>query len=91
MKELGRRLARKLNQAKGPVALFIPLKGVSALSKEGEFFHDSAADEAMFQALRAEIDRNVVELHELDTDVNDPAFAETMARRLNELYVGMES
>jgi uncharacterized protein (UPF0261 family) len=90
-KELGRRLARKLNQAKGPVALFIPLKGVSALSKEGEFFHDSAADEAMFQALRAEIDRNVVELHELDTDVNDPAFAETMARRLNELYVGMES
>ncbi|EGK10634.1 Tm-1-like ATP-binding domain-containing protein [Kroppenstedtia eburnea] len=84
--ELGRRLARKLNQAQGPVALFIPLKGVSALSKEGEFFHDPAADEALFHALREEIDRDVVEVHELDTDVNDPAFADAMAQRLHQLY-----
>ncbi len=84
--ELGRRLARKLNQAKGPVALYIPLKGVSSIAKEGEPFYDPAADEALFHALREEIDRDVVEVHELDMNVNDPAFADAMVQRLHQLY-----
>jgi hypothetical protein len=29
-----------------------------------------------------------VEVHELDTDINDPAFAEAMANRLHELVSG---
>jgi len=82
--ELGRQIARKLSDATGPTALFVPLKGVSMIATEGGPFHDAAADEALFGALREGLGANV-EVHELDTDVNDPAFAEAMADRLHEL------
>ncbi len=82
--ELGRRIARKLSAATGPTALFVPLRGVSMIATEGGPFHDAAADEALFGALREGLDPGV-EVHELDLDVNDPAFAEAMANRLHEL------
>lgn len=83
--ELGRRIALKLNQAKGPVALFVPLRGVSILSKEGQLFHDPAADQALIGALRQHVDPAVVEWVEMDTDMNDPVFARSMAERLHAL------
>jgi uncharacterized protein (UPF0261 family) len=86
--ELGRRIARKLNGATGPTILFVPLRGVSGIANEGQVFHDPAADEALFGALREHIDAARVEMHELDTDVNDPEFALAMADRLHELYEG---
>src|SRR5207248_1068213 len=76
--ELGRQIACKLFAATGPTALFVPLKGVSMIAVEGQAFHDPAADEALFAAVREGLGANV-ELHELDTDVNDPAFADAMA------------
>lgn len=82
--ELGRRVARKLSSAKGPTALFVPLRGVSMIATEGQPFYDPAADEALFSAVREEVGPNV-ELHELDTDVNDPEFALAMANRLHEM------
>lgn len=82
--ELGRRIARKLSAATGPVALFVPLKGVSMIATEGGPFYDREADEALFAALRENLGENV-ELHELDLDVNDPAFADAMADRLHEM------
>jgi uncharacterized protein (UPF0261 family) len=81
--ELGRRIARKLSAATGPTALFVPLRGVSMIATEGQAFHDPEADEALFSALRAGLGPNV-EVHEVDTDVNDPAFAEAMASRLHD-------
>ncbi len=82
--ELGRRIARKLSAATGPTALFIPLRGVSMIATKGEPFYDPAADEALFSAVREGLGPNV-ELHELDTDVNDPEFALAMANRLHEM------
>ncbi|MGH2540240.1 MAG: Tm-1-like ATP-binding domain-containing protein [Actinomycetota bacterium] len=82
--ELGRRVARKLSSATGPTALFIPLRGVSMIAIEGQPFHDPAADDALFSAVRENLGPNV-ELHELDTDVNDPTFALAMADRLHEM------
>jgi uncharacterized protein (UPF0261 family) len=35
--------------------------------------------------LREELDTSKVEVHELELDVNDPAFALAMANRLHEL------
>jgi uncharacterized protein (UPF0261 family) len=80
---LGRLIAEKLNQATGPTALFVPLRGVSMIATEGGVFYDPAADEALFSAVREGIDPEVVELHEVDADVNDPAFALAMADRLH--------
>jgi uncharacterized protein (UPF0261 family) len=83
--ELGRRIARKLNGAAGPTVLFIPLRGVSAIDVDGQPFRDAEADEALFAALREGIDTSKVEVHEVDADVNDEAFATAMADRLHEL------
>ncbi len=82
---LGRLIAEKLNRATGPTALFVPLRGVSMIATEGGVFHDPEADEALFAALREAVDPNVVEVHEVDADVNDPEFALAMADRLHEL------
>ena len=38
--ELGKRLAQKINRARGPVTLFIPLRGVSSIAVAGQVFHD---------------------------------------------------
>ena len=77
--ELGRRIARKLSAATGPVALFVPLGGVSMIDAEGQPFHDPEADAALFGALREGLDRDRVELVELEHNVNDEAFADAMA------------
>jgi uncharacterized protein (UPF0261 family) len=82
--ELGRRIARKLNEATGPVTLFVPLRGVSMIAVEGQPFHDPEADQALLSALREGLDPSV-EVRELDVDINDPAFAGAMAERLHEL------
>lgn len=84
--ELGRLIARKLSAARGPVALYLPLRGVSAISGEGGPFYDPAADQALFGALRENLGGNV-EVHELDAHINDPAFAVAMAERLDD-YMG---
>jgi uncharacterized protein (UPF0261 family) len=80
--ELGRRIAAKLSAAQGPVALFLPLRGVSMISTEGWPFHDPVADAALFDAIRGHVAPSV-ELHEMDVDINDPAFAAAMADRLD--------
>src|ERR671934_2969509 len=81
--ELGRRIARKLSAAKGPTALFVPLRGVSMIDAEGQPFHDPEADEALFGVLREEVGSGV-ELIEMDNNVNDPEFADAMADKLDE-------
>jgi uncharacterized protein (UPF0261 family) len=83
--ELGRRIAEKLNRAGSPTVLFVPLGGVSAIDVDGQPFHDPQADAALFDALREHLDRDRVEVREIDAQVNDPAFATAMADRLDEL------
>jgi len=82
--ELGRILANKLNQAKGPVALFIPLRGVSMIATEGGVFYDPEADRQLIEQVKSGLQSHV-ELHELDMDINDPRFAQAMVQRLDEL------
>lgn len=83
--ELGRRLADRISRAKGPVALFLPLRGISALAVEGGPFFDPDADQALFDALRNNVDRAVVELVDMDLDINAPAFGAAMADKLDAL------
>jgi uncharacterized protein (UPF0261 family) len=85
--ELGRRLGAKLSAATGPVALFVPLRGISAISGEGAPFYDADADAALRDGLHETLAPSV-EVHEIDAHVNDPAFALAMAARLDEFLVG---
>jgi uncharacterized protein (UPF0261 family) len=81
--ELGRRIARKLAAATGPVTLFVPLRGVSMIDAEGQPFHDPEADAALFGALREGLAGTGVEIVELDHNINDEEFAVAMAERLD--------
>ena len=81
---LGEVIAEKLNAAKSPTALMLPLRGVSAIDGEGQPFNDPEADKALFDTLRANIGSNV-ELIELDSNVNDDTFALAAAKKLLEL------
>jgi uncharacterized protein (UPF0261 family) len=81
---LGSMIAMKLNAARGPVAVFVPLRGVSMIATAGGPFHDPDADRALVGALRDGLDPRV-ELIELDLAINDEAFANAMAERLDAL------
>lgn len=83
-RELGRRIGRKLGSARGPVALYVPLLGISAIAVEGGPFHDPEADKALREGLHETLPEHV-ELHELELEINDPRFADEMAKRLHEL------
>ncbi len=80
-RELGRVTARKLNAARGPAAVLLPLRGVSAIDQEGGPFHSPGADAAYREALHAELEPHVAR-EEVEAHINDPAFAEQAARTL---------
>ncbi|MFI0357699.1 Tm-1-like ATP-binding domain-containing protein [Actinomadura sp. 9N407] len=81
--ELGRRVAARLRDAVAPTALYVPLLGLSTLSAPGGPFHDPVADEALFAALREGLAGSLVEIQEMETHFNDPAFGRAMADRLH--------
>jgi uncharacterized protein (UPF0261 family) len=73
--ELGRRLAVRVSALGAPVTVILPLKGISSIAVEGATFFDPAADAALFDAIRGNLDRDRVGVVEIDTDINDPEFA----------------
>ena len=82
--ELGRRVADRLNEARGPVTLFVPERGVSQISTAGGVFADPEADAALFDAVTGNVAPHV-DVVTMDADVNDPAFATAMADTLHRL------
>lgn len=80
--QLGEIIAGKLNAAQGPTALFLPLQGISLIDMAGKPFYGPEEDAALFDALRQGLDRDRVELVELDQDINADAFALAMAKKL---------
>jgi uncharacterized protein (UPF0261 family) len=80
---LGAELARKVAKSTGPATVFLPLHGVSAIAGEGGAFFDDAADARLFEAVRAGLAGTSVRLVEMETDVNDPAFAAAMVEALH--------
>ncbi|MGP4098599.1 Tm-1-like ATP-binding domain-containing protein [Nonomuraea sp. KM90] len=83
--ELGRTIGAKLAAATGPVALFVPRGGVSAVDVEGGPFHDPAADAACFEAVLRAVAGSDVQVVESEDDINRPRFAVAAADRLHEL------
>jgi uncharacterized protein (UPF0261 family) len=78
---LGKEIAEKASAARGPTAILVPLRGVSAIDREGQPFYWPEADTALFQSLRHWLSPNV-RVIELDVHINDPAFAKTAAETL---------
>ncbi|MDB5339477.1 MAG: hypothetical protein JWN70_5096 [Planctomycetaceae bacterium] len=79
---LGLEIARKAAASTGPVAIILPLQGVSAIDKTGQSFDDPQAREALYDAIRQ--NHGAVELIEMNNHINDPDFAAAAANKLLE-------
>ncbi|VTU21060.1 LIV-I protein F [Variovorax sp. PBS-H4] len=85
---IGAFIAAKLNAMRGPLRFLIPERGVSAIDRPGEPFHDPEADRALFSAIeqsfRAGPDRK---LQRLPLHINDEAFADALVAAWQEISV----
>lgn len=78
---IGVRMAEQINQSRGPVAVLLPLLGMSAIGVSGQPFHDPEADHALFDALCSRL-RAGIAVQKLPHAINEPLFAETAAYSL---------
>jgi uncharacterized protein (UPF0261 family) len=81
-RQLGAIVAKKANAYSAGTAIMIPRKAISVISAVGQPFHDAAADEALFSALKANA---TVPVQEFDLAINDKEFAQACAYKLIEL------
>ena len=72
---IGEMIARAANASKGPVAILIPLRGVSQLDSPGGAFWDPEANRACFKAIKENLKPGIPYI-EMDNNINDPEFAE---------------
>ncbi len=84
-RQLGEILADKINRTAGRAAVFLPLKGVSLIDVAGKPFYGPEEDQALFTAIRSRLNRDKIELVEMNTDINDEHFAVAMADKLIQL------
>ena len=83
--KVSRKIVEKLNNATGPTVMMLPLNGVSMIDAQGQPFYGREEDEALFNELRIGLNRDVVELIELNNHINDQEFAEAAAQKLLDL------
>jgi uncharacterized protein (UPF0261 family) len=81
--KLGKIIADKVNDYTAPVTVLLPKKAISVISAEGKPFHDAAADKALFDAIKTNLDPRVPVI-ELDLEINDAVFASACAKALLE-------
>jgi len=72
--EIGRVTAMRLNRARGPATVLVPLQGVSAIDRVGGPFYSQPALSAYRRALQATVSSEV-RVIELDAHINDESFA----------------
>jgi uncharacterized protein (UPF0261 family) len=80
-RRIGEMLGAAANAATGPVAILLPLGGVSMLDSKGHEFWDPEVDRACYDAIKATVKPDISVI-ELDNNINDPAFAERAVEEL---------
>jgi uncharacterized protein (UPF0261 family) len=78
MAAVARYMIERLNQAKGPRALLIPLRGFSMLNRSGSVLFDQASNQAFVDTARMLLSPQVERI-EVDAHINDREFAEITA------------
>jgi uncharacterized protein (UPF0261 family) len=81
---MGKMIAHAANESTGPVAILLPLKGVSQLDSPGGAFWDPEADGSCYDAIKRNL-KPGIPLIELDANINDPAFADRAVELLLEM------
>ena len=82
---IGKKLVEKLNMAKDKTTLMLRLKGISGIDVEGQPFYGVEEDKMLFDTLRNGVNKNNVEVIEMNCAINDVEFAEAAAQKLIDL------
>jgi uncharacterized protein (UPF0261 family) len=77
-------VAGRLNAAKGPTHVFIPLRGFSYPDHEGRAHWDPEVNEVFIRTLRSHLSAGI-KYDELDLHINDDAFIDTVVDELVQL------
>jgi len=72
---LGKAIADKLNQSRGPVVVLWPRKGLSTLDRKEKPFWDPEADKVLLDTLKKYLHPGIPVI-DLDAYINDPEFAQ---------------
>jgi len=80
-RQLGKIVAQKLSQAKGPVVVYIPLGGFSAIDAPGQPFYFPQANRAFIETLKENLPLQI-RVIEKDLHINDLSFAREIAQAL---------
>ncbi len=80
-RRIGDMIATAANEAIAPIAILLPLEGVSMLDSDGGAFWDPAANAACFDAIKSSL-RQDIPVIELAYNINDQPFAEAAADTL---------
>jgi uncharacterized protein (UPF0261 family) len=83
MAQVGKIMAERLNQAKGPVAMMIPLRGWSIYGSKGGPLHDGVGYKVFLETLKSHLKNRIV-LEEVDAHINDFFFVDRCVEQLVE-------
>jgi uncharacterized protein (UPF0261 family) len=73
--------AEKINKAKGPLKLVVPLKGWSSLDREGSILFNPEEDQVFIKELKKHL-RQPLEMEEVDSNLEDFETAKTLVNSL---------
>jgi uncharacterized protein (UPF0261 family) len=73
LSSVGKLTAQKLNRAKGPTKVFIPLKGFSYPDRKNLPHWEPEGNQAFIDSLKANLNASIPVI-ELDAHINDPEF-----------------
>ena len=81
---LAKTIAGKLNRARGPVKVVIPMRGWSEADSEGGPLYEPQTNQVFIDELRRLL-RSEIPIREVDAHINEPAFAQAAVEALHEL------
>ena len=82
--QIGEFMCKRLNNCYAPCAIYLPMRSLSSLDVEGGLTHDNEARRLLYESISLHAGPSV-DVVEMDCDINDPVFAEAMAKRLCEM------
>ena len=85
LKEVAGVFAQKLNQARGPVTVMVPLNGWSSADLPGNDTHDPAEDKMFTDVLRDKLKADI-QIVEVDANMEDPEFAAAVVENALKIF-----
>jgi uncharacterized protein (UPF0261 family) len=84
LKGLAQTISDKLNRARGPVKMVIPLRGWSEADGEGAPLHEPETNAVFVKEMKRLLDSSI-EIVEVDAHINEPHFAEAVVEVFDDL------